>query len=329
MTYVVAALYKFVPLPSFRELRRELLKCCKQENIEGTLLLAEEGINGTIAGGRANIDRTLTFLRQHEELRDLDHKESFASERPFYRLKIKLRKEIVTMRVEGVSPTERVGEYVEPEHWNELITREDVITIDTRNDFEVRVGHFEGAIDPQTQTFSDFPAFVQQKLGEQRHKTIAMYCTGGIRCERATSYLLRQGFEQVYHLKGGILRYLERIPPKQSLWHGECFVFDQRVSLKHGLEEGSFELCYGCQSPLSPQDRKSPDFEPGVSCSFCIEQMSEARRRALRERAHQIQIARSRGEHHLGQNQEQMRAKRLLKRKKHMVQGAAPPNCKR
>ena len=297
---VVAALYQFARLPDYRELRETLLeKCCSLE-LKGTLLLAPEGINGTVAGKRHAVDHLLAHLLGDARFRDMEYKESLATERPFYRMKVKLKKEIVTLGAPEADPTRRVGTYVDPGNWNALISDPEVLVVDTRNDYEVRVGTFRRAMNPKTGSFRDFPAFVREHLSPKKHKKVAMFCTGGIRCERATSLLLAEGFENVYHLKGGILKYLETVPASDSLWEGECFVFDQRVSLMHGLAEGQFQLCYGCRHPLSPEDKKSPRFEAGVSCPHCYADQSDSKRARARERQQQIELANARRQPHLG-----------------------------
>lgn len=305
-TYLTAALYKFVHLPNYRALQAPLLAKCQSLDIKGTLLLAAEGINGTIAGLPEHIHQLLEFLRTDTlfagALADLVHKESFADKHPFYRMKVKLKKEIVTLGVPGVSPTKQVGTYVKPEDWNALISDPDVLLIDTRNDYEVDIGTFKGAIDPKTTTFREFPAFVQQ-LNPSKNKKIAMFCTGGIRCEKASSYMLSQGFSEVFHLEGGILKYLETVPQTNSLWQGECFVFDQRVAVRHGLEVGEFDQCYACRHPLSPAEMESPHYTPGMACPYCYTQLSEAKRASLTERQKQVILAKSRGEHHIGKQQ--------------------------
>ncbi len=313
MSYVVAALYHFVDLADHAALLEPMKAHCQEHNITGTLLLAAEGINGTIAGTREDMDKTLAYLRKIPGFAALDHKESFCEDPPFFRLKIKLRKEIVTMRVDDVRPLDKVGQYIEPEDWNALISQEDVVLLDTRNDFEYRVGHFEGAIDPDTVAFAEFPDYVKNNLSPVKNKKVAMYCTGGIRCEKATSHLLEQGYEEVYHLKGGILKYLEIIPEEESLWKGECFVFDRRVSIGHGLGVGSFRLCHGCQSPLSAEQREHSLFEFGICCEYCSDTMTEARRHGLGMRLEQMKLAQSRGEKHIGMDKEQMYRRRKEK----------------
>lgn len=297
---VVAALYKFVHLPDFRALRLPLLEQCEKHAIKGTLLLAEEGINGTIAGARRNLHTVLDFLRSDPRLSDLRHKESHIDRVPFYRMKIKLKKEIVTMGVPGIDPERKTGIRVGPEEWNRIIADPSVLVIDTRNEFEYRVGTFKNAISPKTDSFGEFPTFVKNELDPEQHKRIAMFCTGGIRCEKASAYLLAQGFGEVYQLDGGILKYLEEVRPGQSLWQGECFVFDQRVAVDMNLAKGSHEMCYSCRRPLSPEDRLSPRYEPGVACPHCFAALTEERRDGLRERRFQIDLAESRYDQHIG-----------------------------
>jgi UPF0176 protein len=301
--YLTAALYKFVSLPDYKALQPLILNACIQHNIKGTLLLALEGINGTIAGSPADIQAVLTYLRQDPRLHDLEHKESYADQHPFYRMKVKLKKEIVTMGVEGINPNDVVGTYVKPEDWNALISDPDVIVLDTRNDYEVHIGTFKGAVDPKTTTFREFPKFVEQTLDNTKHKKVAMFCTGGIRCEKASSYMKQQGFEEVYHLQGGILKYLETVPKEQSMWEGECFVFDQRVAVKHGLEVGEYDQCYACRMPLSPEELSSPQYVPGISCPHCHDKTSEEKKAALTERQKQVILAKQRGEAHIGEKQ--------------------------
>lgn len=303
--YLTAALYKFVSLPNFKDLQAPILAACKNHHIKGTLLLAEEGINGTIAGLPEDIHAVLNYLRTDKlfagKFSDLEHKESYAQEHPFYRMKVKLKKEIVTLGVPGVSPTKQVGTYVKAEDWNALISDPEVLLIDTRNDYEVDIGTFKGAIDPKTTTFREFPEYVATHFDKTKHKKVAMFCTGGIRCEKASSFMLDQGFEQVYHLQGGILKYLETVPEEQSLWQGECFVFDQRVAVKHNLEVGDFDQCYACRHPLSPTEMKSPQYEPGVSCPYCHAKVTEDKRMRLLERQKQIALAKKRGATHIGE----------------------------
>jgi UPF0176 protein len=305
--YLTAALYKFVSLLNYQALQAPILDACKNNHIKGTLLLAEEGINGTIAGLPDDIHRVLNFLRTDplfaNKFADLEHKESFADEHPFYRMKVKLKKEIVTLGIPGVSPTNKVGTYVKPEDWNALISDPDVILIDTRNDYEVDIGTFKGAIDPKTTTFREFPEYVAKHFDPTKHKKVAMFCTGGIRCEKASSFMMDQGFEEVFHLQGGILKYLETVPEAQSLWQGECFVFDQRVAVKHNLEVGDFDQCYACRHPLSPTEMQSKQYAAGVSCPYCYDKLSAEKRAGLIERQKQVTLAKQRGATHIGEKQ--------------------------
>jgi UPF0176 protein len=299
--YLTAALYKFVSLPDYQQLQSPILDKCLEYRIKGTLLLAAEGINGTIAGAPEDIKAILEYLREDPRLSDLEHKESYADQHPFYRMKVKLKKEIVTMGVSDVNPNDVVGTYVKPEDWNDLISDPDVILLDTRNDYEVSIGTFKGAVDPKTTTFREFPKFVEQNLDKTKNKKVAMFCTGGIRCEKASSYMKQQGFEEVYHLQGGILKYLETVPKEESMWEGECFVFDQRVAVKHGLEVGDYDQCYACRMPLSPEELKSDKYTPGISCPHCYDKTSEQKKAALTERQKQVILAKQRGETHIGE----------------------------
>ncbi len=297
---VVSAVYKFVKLSDCAAMREPLLARCDALGITGTLLLAEEGINGTIAGTRSGIDRILAYLRSDPRLADLEHKESAADQPPFYRMKVKLKKEIVTMGVPEINPTELVGQYVKPEDWNALINDPDVLLIDTRNDYEVEVGTFKGAVDPRITTFREFPEYVKNNLDPQQKPRVAMFCTGGIRCEKASAYMLQQGFSEVYHLQGGILKYLENVPAEQSLWQGECFVFDQRVAVGQGLAPGHYELCYGCSRPITAEEKASPKYQAGVSCPNCYDTLTPEKRAAAMERQKQVTLASARGEVHIG-----------------------------
>ncbi|PLS20097.1 rhodanese-related sulfurtransferase [Neptunicoccus cionae] len=297
---VVAALYHFTRFEDYKSLQAPLQAVCDAGGVKGSLLLAFEGINGTIAGPRAGIDAVLAHIRSLPGCADFEHKESFASEMPFLRMKVKLKKEIVTMGQPDVDPTVNVGNYVEAQDWNDLITCDDVVVIDTRNDYEVAIGTFEGAVDPKTKSFGEFPAWWEENKDRFHNKKVAMFCTGGIRCEKSTNFLLNEGVEDVYHLKGGILKYLENVPEENSTWNGECFVFDSRVSVKHGLEEGKYELCYACRMPLAPEDFARPEYEKGVSCHQCIDSHSEERKERFRERQKQVALAEKRGKQHIG-----------------------------
>lgn len=271
MSQVVAALYKFVQLSDFAEIRQPLLAVCQAQEIKGTILLAAEGINGTIAGSRSAIDAVLAYLRSDPRLADLEHQESTAEAPPFDRMKVKLKKEIVTLGVSEVDPNAQVGTYVYPQDWNAVISDPEVMVIDTRNEYEVAIGSFKGAQNPNIDSFREFPDYIRHHLDPSQHKKVAMFCTGGIRCEKASSLLLAQGFQAVYHLKGGILKYLEEVPPEESLWEGECFVFDQRIAVRHGLELGSYDMCQACGWPISPSDKLSPGYQEGISCSHCVD----------------------------------------------------------
>jgi UPF0176 protein len=305
--YLTAALYKFVDLPDFADLQAPLLALCKQHEVKGTLLLAAEGINGTIAGLAQDVHAVLAWLRSDPRLANLEHKEAWADEAPFHRLKVRLKAEIVTMHVEGLNPARNAGTYVKPEAWNALISDPDVVVIDARNDYEVAIGSFQGAHDPRTRSFSELPAWLEAETGAGRlldtstgrKPRVAMFCTGGIRCEKSTALLRSRGFDEVYHLQGGILKYLETVPPEQSLWQGQCFVFDERVSVGHGLEPGGLSLCRSCRRPLETQDKASPMYREGVSCAACFDTRDDAKKRALAERQRQVALAKARGQAHI------------------------------
>lgn len=305
--YLTAALYKFVALPDHAQWQTPLLALCREHAVKGTLLLACEGINGTIAGLPDGVRAVLAWLRADARLADLQPKESWSDRAPFHRMKVRLKAEIVTMHVPGLDPTRLAGQYVRPEDWNALIQQPDVIVIDARNDYEVAVGSFAGAVDPETRSFSELPAWIEAQsqpgrmLAATDGKTprVAMFCTGGIRCEKSTALLRMRGFGEVYHLQGGILKYLETVEPQHSLWRGECFVFDERVSVGHGLVQGTLSLCRSCRLPLDAHDMASPHFQEGVSCPHCVDTLDEPRRRALSERQRQVALARARGTLHI------------------------------
>ncbi|MFT5484720.1 MAG: UPF0176 protein [Halieaceae bacterium] len=297
---VVAALYKFTTLDDIYELREPLLDECRAAEIRGTLLLAPEGINGTIAGSREGVDRVLNYLRRDPRMADLVHKESSDSEIPFYRMKVKLKREIVTMGEPDIDPNRQAGTYVKPSQWNDLIADPDVVVLDTRNDYEVGIGSFKGALNPHTTTFREFPDYVRSELNPAKHKKVAMFCTGGIRCEKASAFMLKEGFEEVYHLQGGILKYLEEVPTADSQWQGECFVFDNRVSVDHKLENGSYDQCHGCRRPITEQDKQSPEYQKGVACPNCFHSLTEDQRGRFAERQKQIELAARRNKPHLG-----------------------------
>lgn len=301
--YLVAALYKFVTLPDYQALQAPIQTCCDQHGVKGTLLLAAEGINGTIAGTQAGMQAVLAHLRGDPRLADLEHKESFADTLPFHRMKVRLKREIVTMGVPGIDPNKIVGTYVRPEEWNQLISDPEVVVIDTRNDYEVAIGTFKGAINPNIKSFRDFPEWLRQQQSLAKKPRVAMFCTGGIRCEKSTAFMRAAGFDEVYHLQGGILKYLETVSERDSLWQGECFVFDERVAVGHGLRPGEYELCRSCRHPLSPQDKLAPLYELGVSCTHCHDHTSETRKQGLRERQRQVEIAAARNRLHVGARQ--------------------------
>ena len=314
--FLTAAFYKFVDLPDYVELKPPLLAFCEAHNVKGMILLAREGINSTIAGAAQDVHAVLSYLRADPRLSDLEHKESYADEPPFYRMKVRLKKEIVTMGVPGISPTHMAGTYVKPADWNALISDPDVVLVDTRNDYEVEIGTFEGAINPNIQTFSQLPDWVE-KARELRSKhgrkpKVAMFCTGGIRCEKSTALMRTYGFDEVFHLQGGILKYLEQIPTEQSLWQGECFVFDERTSVGHGLVPGKLGICRSCRDPLAEGMTESPLFELGVSCPRCFHHTSDEQKNRARERQKQFLLARARGQMHLGEPQKQKKIAELL-----------------
>ncbi|MBD2335541.1 rhodanese-related sulfurtransferase [Calothrix sp. FACHB-156] len=285
---VVVALYKFISLPDFADKQEPLLSYCQQQGIKGTILLAEEGINGTIAGSRQAVDAVLEFLRSDARLADIEYKESYATTPPFERMKVRLKSEIVTLGLPEVDPNEKVGIYVDPKEWNQIISDPEVTVIDTRNDYEVKIGTFTRAQNPQTHIFREFPEYVHQNLDPEKHKKVALFCTGGIRCEKASSFMLSQGFAEVYHLKGGILKYLEEVPAEESLWQGECFVFDERIAVRHGLEEGTYDMCESCGRPISEADKASPKYEEGITCPYCFDDLTEEKRVRQQEKRRQF-----------------------------------------
>jgi UPF0176 protein len=314
--FLTAAFYLFVDLPNYAERRPALLAFCEAHNVKGSILLAYEGINGTIAGAASDVHAVLGYLRQDPKFSSLEHKESFANKPPFHRMKVRLKKEIVTMGVDGISPIRMAGTYVKPEDWNALISEPDVVVIDTRNHYEVDIGTFKGAIDPKIDSFSQLPEWVNQAKSLEakngKKPRVAMFCTGGIRCEKSTALMRTHGFEDVYHLQGGILKYLEVIPPEQSLWEGECFVFDERVSVTHGLQQGNQELCRCCREPLPADAQNSSLFELGVSCPRCHDHTTDKQKNSARERQKQWEIAKSRQSDHIGIPQRQQKIKALL-----------------
>lgn len=295
MVSTVATFYKFVALPDYRSLQPSLTAICQAQAVKGTILLAPEGTNGTLAGTPSGIDQVLSCIKEDQRLSDMEVKFSMATTPPFARLKVRLKKEIVTIGLPEVSPVQQVGTYVAPQAWNDIICDPEVTVIDTRNDYEVAMGSFDRAQNPETASFHEFPDFAKQQLDPAKHKKIAMFCTGGIRCEKASSYLLSQGFEQVYHLKGGILKYLEEIPEQESLWQGECFVFDERVAIRHGLKPGTHGMCYACGHPVSPADQASAQYELEVSCPHCFDKLTPEKRDRLQERKRQRHLNQQHG----------------------------------
>ncbi|MGJ8616812.1 MAG: rhodanese-related sulfurtransferase [Sulfitobacter sp.] len=292
--YTIAALYHFSRFEDPAALRPALLELCVAQGVEGTLLLAHEGVNGTIAGPDAGIRTVIAHLRALPGCTDLEWKRATSENRPFGKMKVKVKREIVTMGQPDVDPLTKVGNYVDPQDWNDLINSPDVAVIDTRNDYEVAIGTFDGAVDPKTESFSEFPAWWEANKHRFHNKKVAMFCTGGIRCEKSTNYLLGQGVEDVFHLKGGILKYLEEVPQEQSTWQGDCFVFDNRVSVGHGLVEGPHELCHGCRRPILPEDTQRPEFENGVSCHHCFSETSDWDKDRFRERQKQMALTKAR-----------------------------------
>ena len=288
---IIAAFYQFADWPEYKSWRKPLRDVGEAHGVRGSVLLAAEGINGTIAGPRAGVNTVLAFIRQDGRFATMHHKESTADFIPFGKMRVRLKQEIVHLGIDGINPNDEVGTYVPPSQWNDLISDPDVVLIDTRNNFEVELGSFQGALNPRTEAFNHFPEYVATHLDPAKNKKVAMFCTGGIRCEKATAYLRQQGFEEVYHLQGGILNYLAQVPAEQSLWEGECFVFDDRVSVNHALEPTFAELCYYCQSPITDADRQSPHYRKSIHCPRCYdkmppEQIARAERK-LENQAHQ------------------------------------------
>lgn len=313
---VVCAMYKFVRLENFQELRQPLQEAMENNGVKGTLLLAEEGINGTVAGSREGIDAVLAHIKQDERLADISYKESFDEEMPFYRSKVKLKKEIVTMGVEGIDPRKVVGTYVKPKDWNDLISDPEVFVVDTRNDYEIQIGTFKNAVNPETETFREFPEYVAKNMDPAKHKKVAMFCTGGIRCEKSTAYMKEQGFEEVYHLEGGILKYLEEVPKEETMWEGECFVFDNRVAVDHDLNKGQYDQCHACRMPITEEEMQSEKYEKGISCPHCFDKVTDEQRERFAERQKQIELAKARGEEHIGSEAKEVIAARQEEKRK-------------
>jgi UPF0176 protein len=297
---VVLAFYKFTTLEKPSKLKRPILELCQAHGIKGTVLLAHEGINGTIAGPREGIDAFLAFFRADQRFEGMSAKESYEETHPFYRMKVKIKHEIVTLGKPEADPTQVVGTYVKPHDWNALLADPEVILLDTRNIYEYDVGTFKNAVNPNTVNFREFPEFVANNLDPSKHKKVAMFCTGGIRCEKASSYMLQQGFEEVYHLEGGILKYLEEVPPENSVWEGECFVFDNRVTVDHHLAKGHYDMCHACRHPVSEADKQSDHYIEDISCPHCFDKQTEENRARAAERAKQMELAKQRGYVHIG-----------------------------
>ena len=302
MEQTVATFYQFANLPDCINWQRKLRTHCKKFNVLGTIILAEEGINGTVSSSAEGIKEILAFIRKEERFSQMPYRISTTPRKTFYRIRVVVRKEIVTLGDASINPNDMVGTYVEPKNWNKIIQDPDTVVIDTRNDYEVELGTFEGATNPNTETFCQWDEYVKENLQSQKDKKVAIFCTGGIRCEKASSHLLQNGFTEVYHLKGGILNYLENVEPEDSLWKGECFVFDHRVSVVHGLKDGDSKICFGCRWPLKVEDMESEKYESGICCPHCADSLDPVRRASLQERNRQIQIARKKKTDHLGQN---------------------------
>tara|TARA_B100000953_G_scaffold293807_1_gene282783 strand:- start:4 stop:924 length:921 start_codon:yes stop_codon:yes gene_type:complete len=298
--YLNVAFYKFVHFPNYTSFQSKILNFCVERNIKGTILLAEEGINVAAAGTKKNIYELLNFLKIDNRFSDITHKESYSEEIPFHRMRVKLKKEIVSLGRPNINLSDRSGIRVDPKNWNILLADPDVVLVDARNDYEYQIGTFKNAISPKTTNFREFPAFIKEKLNTKKNKKIAIFCTGGIRCEKASSYMLSKGFENVYQLNGGILKYMDEIETDKSLWEGECFVFDSRVSVDSELAEGNYEQCYACRRPLSEKDLQSNLYQKGISCPYCINETSDAQRASFRERQQQVELAEKRNEKHIG-----------------------------
>ncbi|MGB1197979.1 MAG: rhodanese-related sulfurtransferase [Thalassotalea sp.] len=318
-TITVCALYKFVRLENFQDIKEPLLTHMLSNEVKGTLLLANEGINGTIAGTVIGIESVLAFLQQDERLAGISTKLSYHQDNPFQRTKVKLKNEIVTMGVEGIDPNQVVGTYVKPNEWNALISDPEVLLVDTRNDYEIEIGTFKNAINPNTENFREFPEYVKNNLDKNKHKKVAMYCTGGIRCEKSTAYLKEQGFEEVYHLEGGILKYLEEVPESETMWQGECFVFDGRVAVNHNLEQGEYDQCFACRYPITEQDKASEHYIKGVSCPKCHDKMTAEQKSRFAERERQINLAKQRGDIHIGGEVKDIIEQRRVEKKQSKV----------
>ena len=302
---LVAALYKFVEIDDLLSLQNNLYKICEENNIMGTILIADEGVNGTISGKHNEIKETISSLTSDNRFSNIEIKYSSTDKQPFHRMKVRLKKEIVTIGLPEINPNKKVGTYVRPEDWNELISDPNVIVIDTRNKYETKIGSFQNALDPETSSFREFPDWVKKfkNSEDNTNKKIAMFCTGGIRCEKASSLMKEEGFENVYHLQGGILKYLETVDKENSLWNGECFVFDQRVCLTDELEVGSYKMCFACRMPITEEEMQNEKYIEGISCIYCYDKTTEEKKERFGSRQKQILLAKERGEKHLGGKQ--------------------------
>jgi UPF0176 protein len=313
---VVCAMYKFVTLEDFENMRQPILNTMIQNKVKGTLLIANEGINGTVAGTREGIDSLLNYLKSDTRLADIDYKESYHDEMPFYRSKVKLKKEIVTLGVDDIDPNKTCGKHVKPKDWNALISDPDVLLVDTRNEYEIEIGTFKNAVNPHTDNFREFPEYVDNNLDPKKQKKVAMFCTGGIRCEKSTALMLEKGFEEVYHLEGGILKYLEEVPKEETMWEGECFVFDSRVAVNHDLEKGNYDQCFACRMPITEEDKKRPEYVKGMSCHHCNGKLTDEQRARFAEREKQSQLAAERGFSHVGDEAKQLAKLNKLEKQK-------------
>ena len=302
---LVAALYKFVEIDDPLSLQSNLYEICEKNNIMGTILIANEGINGTISGKTNKINQTISLLKSDKRFTNIEIKYSSTDKQPFHRMKVRLKKEIVTIGLPEINPNNKVGTYVKPDDWNDLISDPNVVVIDTRNKYETKIGSFKNALDPETSSFREFPDWVKKfkSSKENANKKIAMFCTGGIRCEKASSLMKEEGFEDVYHLQGGILKYLETIDKENSLWNGECFVFDQRVCLTDELEVGSYKMCFACRMPITEEEMQNEKYIEGISCIYCYDKTTKEKKERFGSRQKQILLAKERGEKHLGGNQ--------------------------
>ncbi|AXA33439.1 rhodanese-related sulfurtransferase [Francisella adeliensis] len=313
---VVCAMYKFVTLEDFEDMRQPILNTMIQNKVKGTLLIANEGINGTVAGTQEGITALLNYLKSDPRLADIDYKESYHDDMPFYRSKVKLKKEIVTLGVEDIDPNKVCGKHVKPKDWNELISDPDVLLVDTRNEYEIEIGTFKNAVNPHTDNFREFPEYVDENLDPKKQKKVAMFCTGGIRCEKSTALMLEKGFEEVYHLEGGILKYLEEVPKEETMWEGECFVFDSRVAVNHDLEKGNYDQCFACRMPITEEDKKHPEYVKGMSCHHCYGKLTDEQRARFAEREKQSQLAAERGFSHVGDEAKQLAELNKLQKQK-------------